>query len=549
MAYKATPARLLEELRVLRERNAELEAREAERARVEEALRISETRFRLLVDQSPWSIQIYAPDGRPLQVNRAWEELWGVTLDQIPEYNILADPQLEAKGIMGFIRRAFAGEAVESPPIPYDPNETLPDRTRHADPLRWTRALIYPVKDDNGSIREVVLIHEDITERINAEEALRFQKSLLELQSEASIDGILVASGDGTILSYNRRFVELWEIPEDVIALRSDAAAIRAVQDKLVDPDAFLAQVSYLYAHPDEESRDEIRLKDGRTIERYSAPVKANDGVHYGRAWFFRDITERKRAEQERADLLAREQTARAEAEAALVLRDQFLSVAAHELRTPVTTLLAYSQMIGRRLVRGAPAGDKDRRALETMSNQAQRLSQLISSLLDISRIESGLFPIERGRFDLGMLAQRVLDEVQPQLNKHIVELQKPPEPVTIMGDELRLEQVLQNLVQNAIKYSPDGGRITVQIGRRGQSAVISVTDQGIGIPEAAHSELFQRYYRAGNAAESGIAGLGIGLYVVQEIVKRHGGTLEVASTEGEGSTFTILLPQDDGVV
>ena len=141
--------------------------------RAEEALRESEGRFRGLMEQAPFSIQIFAPDGRTLRVNRAWEELWGVKLDQIAEYNILEDPQLEAKGVLGHIRRAFAGEPAVVPAIQYDPNETIPDRTRHEDPRRWVSAVAYPLKDAAGRVREVVLVHEDITERRRAEEELR----------------------------------------------------------------------------------------------------------------------------------------------------------------------------------------------------------------------------------------------------------------------------------------------------------------------------------------------------------------------------------------
>ncbi|HVM17395.1 MAG TPA: PAS domain S-box protein [Gaiellaceae bacterium] len=128
---------------------------------------------------------------------------------------------------------------------------------------------------------------------------LLFQKSLLEAQTEASVDGILVVSPEGRILSFNRRFVELWEIPDDVIASRSDEAAVAAVRSRLLDPDAFVARVAYLYEHPDEESRDVLELVDGRVIERHSAPVRDADGTRYGRVWFFRDVTERVRSGEE----------------------------------------------------------------------------------------------------------------------------------------------------------------------------------------------------------------------------------------------------------
>src|ERR687886_826981 len=149
-----------------------------ERRWTEEALQISETRFRTMIEQSPLSIQILSPDGRTLQVNRAWEELWGVTLDDIAGYNLLEDRQLVAKGIMPYIQRGFAGEPTAIPPIVYDPDETIPGLTSREEPKRWVRAFIYPVKDEAGNVREVILMHEDITERKWAEEALKQSERL-----------------------------------------------------------------------------------------------------------------------------------------------------------------------------------------------------------------------------------------------------------------------------------------------------------------------------------------------------------------------------------
>jgi|GEM_PF-1156382 len=144
-----------------------------ERKRAEEAARASEERFRGLMGQAPFSVQVFDATGRTLRVNRAWEELWGVTLDQISDYNVLQDPQLEIKGVLPYLRRAFAGQPACIPAIQYDPNETLPGRTRHTDPRRWVAAIAYPIKDDAGHVREVILIHEDVTERKRTLEALR----------------------------------------------------------------------------------------------------------------------------------------------------------------------------------------------------------------------------------------------------------------------------------------------------------------------------------------------------------------------------------------
>ena len=158
----------------------------AERRRAEEALRISEGRFRAMFEQSPLSIQLLAPNGATIRVNRAWEKLWGFTLEQLSAYNILADPQLELQGTAPLLRRAFDGEAVYLPAIHYDPNETIPAGSRYADAARWVSAFAYPVKDASGTVREVVLVHEDVTEAKRRQEELRTSEERLRLALAAS---------------------------------------------------------------------------------------------------------------------------------------------------------------------------------------------------------------------------------------------------------------------------------------------------------------------------------------------------------------------------
>ena len=140
-------------------------------------------------------------------------------------------------------------------------------------------------------------------------------------------------------------------------------------------------------------------------------------------------------------------------------------------------------------------------------------------------------------------MVSRVVDEIQPTLDRRVIELQSSIQAAVIQGDELRLEQVFQNLIQNALKYSPPAAPVWVDVNGCGSRVCVQVHDQGIGIPQEALPHLFERFYRAANVQEGRAGGIGIGLYVVKEIVELHGGYVTVQSTEGQGSTFTVYLP------
>lgn len=246
----------------------------------------------------------------------------------------------------------------------------------------------------------------------------------------------------------------------------------------------------------------------------------------------------------ERARLYEAEQQARTEAESAVRVRDQFLSVASHELKTPLTLLLGNVQLLRRRTRDAVKLTERDYRSLNVIETQVSRLNTLINALLDISRIQSGQLSIEALSLDLCALARRVVEEVQPTLSaQHTIVCEAEDEPLYINGDGVRLEQVLHNLIGNAIKYSPQGGFVRVQVEQRNDRVCLIVRDQGIGIPQSALPHLFQRFFRAANADQHQISGLGVGLYVVKKIVALHGGTVTVSSNEGTGSVFTISLP------
>jgi PAS domain S-box-containing protein len=243
------------------------------------------------------------------------------------------------------------------------------------------------------------------------------------------------------------------------------------------------------------------------------------------------------------ARLYSTAQQARAEAEAAVRLRDQFLSIAAHELNTPLTSLIGNAQLMQRRAQRDGSLPEREQRNLRVINDQAQRLNRMVLALLDIARLETGQLSIERAPLDIGNLTRRVVDEIRPAIDGRKIELVAPFIPLVVDGDELRLEQVLQNLIQNALKYSPEHQPIAIRVERHERRACVAISDRGIGIPEESLPALFQRFYRASNVEDRYISGMGVGLYVVKEIVELHSGEITVESIEGQGSTFTVCLP------
>jgi PAS domain S-box-containing protein len=230
------------------------------------------------------------------------------------------------------------------------------------------------------------------------------------------------------------------------------------------------------------------------------------------------------------------------EAQEAIREREAFLAIASHEVKNPLTALLGRSQMLRRRLAR---RDDSTRELSDTeiIIDSAERIDRLLSELLDAARVVGGQLSIAPVPLDLGSLVQQVVARIQPSAPNHQIAVAERATGLAIAGDADRLEQVFQNLLSNAIKYSPAGGAIDVEIALQDARARITVSDSGLGIPADALPNLFKRFYRVSRASTQQITGTGIGLYVVKEIVTSHGGTVDVRSTEGAGSSFTVYLP------
>lgn len=282
----------------------------------------------------------------------------------------------------------------------------------------------------------------------------------------------------------------------------------------------------------------DIQCSDGRILPVFINTIQYSDQANtpvLNRTTLF-DASDRRSYEREL-------QAARLNAEQALELRDQFLAMAAQELRTPVMSILGNLQLIQRHVHQEFSLGVRDQRVLQIAVEQTTRLTHIIESMLDISRIETGHLALERASVDLLVLLYRLVDEMQVTDGQHIFEVRYLAQSATIQGDELRLEQVFRNLLDNAVKYSPAHSYIIVTIRQFEQYVHIEVRDNGMGIPADAIPHLFQRFYRAPNVQAATISGMGIGLYVAKEIIDLHAGTITVTSTEGQGCVVTVRFP------
>ncbi len=249
-----------------------------------------------------------------------------------------------------------------------------------------------------------------------------------------------------------------------------------------------------------------------------------------------------RRAQEERERLLARERRARAEAEAAVRLRDEFLVAAAHELKTPLTSLLASTQLLGRQLDRETPPEpEAHRQRLRLIEEQARRLSRLVSQLLDVSRAQSGKLALEPQEVDLVSLVTATAATIKARTgcDQLVVHASSP---VLACVDPLRIEQVVINLMDNAVKFSPGGGQIEVEVSVAKAGLIrLAVRDRGIGIPPDKRERIFDRFHQA--HASDHRSGLGLGLHISREIVELHGGQIAAEFPPEGGTLFVVLLP------
>jgi PAS domain S-box-containing protein len=266
-----------------------------------------------------------------------------------------------------------------------------------------------------------------------------------------------------------------------------------------------------------------------------------------------RDITERKLAEdrirtlreQYTTELTAKNEQLEArnqEVEHANRLKNEFLASMSHELRTPLHTIIGFSELLTEQLE--GPLNEKQHRFLGHILQDARHLLELINEILDISKIESGTLELKREAFDFSQCIEEVMAGIRQQAAiKNITLENKDCFHKVLYADRLRLKEVLYNLINNAVKFTPKGGSVWIESAQSGDSLQISVCDTGIGIEEKEQAAIFDKFYQAGDSGKGGREGTGLGLSITKHLVELHGGTIRVESRPGQGSRFMVTLP------
>jgi PAS domain S-box-containing protein len=584
--------------RILGEQETIRAALLTQREQAEQAMRDSEARFRAIFEASPFGIAVADMQGRVLTANPALQSILGWSEDEMRGRVILAElvhPDDAAAGVAEFIALA------EGRSERYELEQRFFARDGR---VIWAQLAMALVRDAEGNPQFAIGMGMDITERKQAEaerlQLLREQAARAEAEAAQERLAFLAETSArlASSLDYN---TTLQQVAQSVVPRMADWVTLN-----LVDEHGELRPVASGHTNAERErlasymneayprsgrgasspvlqvlrsgqsrfiaevqpdtlrsiSRDEEHLRLWQALAPRSViivPLTGHRGVlgtlslittsdserRYTLAdvALAEDLARRAALAVENAQLYAEAQAAIHTAEEAVRAREVFLSVAAHELKTPVTSLRGFAQLTLRALDQDRELDrERLRHALTVVNQQSDKLRRLVAQLLDISRIQSGRLQLEMREVDLCQLISEVVTGMQHQSQFHTLHIDMP-ECQFVNMDALRLEQVLTNLLDNAIKYSPQGGSIDIEVWTPDPGHVaLAVRDRGPGIRPEHRGHIFERFYQAGADAEHA-AGMGLGLYISHEIVELHGGTISAEFPSDGGARFVIVLP------
>jgi PAS domain S-box-containing protein len=472
-------------------------------------LRAEHERLAELVAHTDVSMTLMDEHGRLVMANDCWVERNHVTreaaigrrFDEIEGY-------LVAPAVQSSVDRVLASG------VEYRFREWYYEDVNHPGGI-FVDGSIVPVLDADGRVAGVRTVSVDVTDKVRTRQTVEEQRALLETILDAAPVGLACFDCEMQPVSANAEYARICGVdPQEAINGETDALlpaawADRRLYRRVLSGEAVdLKEVQVVGEH------------DSRYFDVYLRPVEREGGEVTGVVIAAVDITERLEAEKQ---------------------QESFLTLASHELRTPLTSIRGYADLA----LRSAEQQSDRRliRMLDTIKTQTEHLSRIVTDLLDTSRIGGDALPLHRTRFDLGALVEEVAVNAAAANAGISLTADVPRRPLRVNADRHMIEEVLVNLIENAVKYAHRDRRIEVALRAEGREAIASVRDYGLGIPPDQLERVFDRFYRASNAGSRPRNGLGLGLYIARSIVDRHGGRMWVESAEGEGSTFYFALP------
>ena len=424
---------------------------------------------------------------------------------------------------------------------PFETEEVLARVKIHLRLSELTARLEQKVHERTDELTNVNLrLEQEVAERKSAEKANLETMSVLKATLESTDNGILVVSEYGKVIHSNRRFAQMWHIPQELIVSSDEKAMLNHVLEQLVDPQNFIRGVETLYANPEAEAFDTLVFKDGRILERASLPMLMS-GKLAGRVWSFRDITERKQAEaelqkyHEHLEDLVTKRTA--ELSAINQELEAFSYSVSHDLRSFLRTINGFSQILIEDY--GSQLDEMGNDHLRRIKSACQRMGELIDDLLKLSRISRSELHIEA--VDLSQLLQSIANSFQQNQPERHVDI-IIPDGVVVQGDKRLLTIALENLLGNAWKFTANEPKGKIEFGITGQDGGVAyfIRDNGVGFDIKDAERLFVPFQRL--HSESDYPGTGIGLSTVQRIIHRHGGRIWAEAETGKGATFYFTL-------
>jgi PAS domain S-box-containing protein len=487
-------------------------------------------------------------DGTILSWNPAAERLYGYTLEEAVGQSImmLAPPERreEISGLLDRIRRGGTVERLET-------QRVGKDGTRHDVSIS-----VSPLRDPEGRVYGTSAVTRDISQGKLTERYLRMQHGVSRVLAEGPpIEGlgarllpVLGAGGNWTAGAYWRVEEEgklycasAWAADAPPDRLPVEEGQLRDPPDGLPREPALAASAAENRSLPGGQAADAVGLRAALWI-----PIGTGARLVGGFELFAESARRGERELIAAVGAIASQVGSYVERRHAELeserLKDEFFSLISHEMRTPLTSIIGYTELLAE--IEVDRLSEQGRRFVEVVDRNARRELRLVQDLLLLVRVEAGRFSIDRGTVELESLIDDAIEEARPRAEAAGLELTARVDGVPpLEGDPHRLAQVLDNLLTNAIKFTPEGGRVTISARVDGDEAVIEVADTGIGIPEEEQARLFERLFRASTATDLQIPGTGLGLTIVKAVVDAHGGAIAVRSEEGAGTTFAIRLP------